>query len=81
MQARAFLNLEKPVLLYPRKNQIVSNSKVMNNPHKVGIVKRQNLLIVRRTVKQVGNFLLRHTARNQILLVNPVAFKVLRNNS
>ena len=46
----------------------------MNDPYKVGIVKSQNLLIVRRAVKQVGNFLLRHTAGNQIFLVDTVPF-------
>ena len=57
---------------YSRKNQIIPNSKGMNNPHKVGIIESQNLLIVRRTIKQVSNFLLRHAAGNQILLGNLV---------
>ncbi len=39
------------LFLHPRKNQIIPNSKVMNDPHKVGVIKSQNFLIVRRTVK------------------------------
>lgn len=44
----------------------------MDNSHKIRIIERQNLLIIRGIVKQVGNFFLCHTAGNQILLVDTI---------
>ena len=64
--------------LYPRENKVISYSKGMHYPYQIGIVESKNFFIVSGGIVQIGNLLRSHTTGNQILLINPIPFQVLK---